>query len=137
MPLGTTISNTAYVYFDLNSAVVTNTTTDTLVPDTITILNSIINITAADIHVTAYPNPFNDITNIEITGLPAGQAGLTGTDKYNFELYDVTGRLQLNIPSGTSNHFQINRGKLAAGIYTYRLTVGQDKAAAFGKLVVQ
>jgi uncharacterized repeat protein (TIGR01451 family) len=130
LPLGRTISNTAYVYFDLNNAVVTNTTTDTLVPDTITILNNIKNITVTDIHVTAYPNPFNDITNIEITGL-------TGAAQYNFELYDVTGRLQLSIPSGTGNHFQISRGKLAAGIYTYRLAVGEEKAAAFGKLVVQ
>ena len=120
------VNNTAYIYFDGNTPVATNTVTDTFTTPT-GIKTYAAN---AGIKVTAFPNPFNDITYIDISGLGV-------TDKYDFELYDVTGRLQLSIPSGTGNHFRLERGKLAAGVYTYRLMTGAGEATAFGKLVVQ
>jgi hypothetical protein len=58
-------------------------------------------------------------------------------NRYHLCQLVVEPRLQLSMPSGTANHFQISRGKLAAGIYTYRLVMGEDGVSAFGKLVVQ
>jgi len=121
---GAVINNTGYVYFDYNPAVVTNTVTDTIV----TPLGLAPIKTKNDITVTASPNPFNEITNIEVTGI---------TGSYNFELYDVTGRLLLSIPSNDSNHFRIARGNLAAEVYLYRLRVGNNGVGAYGKIVVQ
>ena len=56
LPIGTQVTNTASIYFDLNAAVVTNTTTNTVEPDTahfhlgVNALNNPYNISV-------YPNP--------------------------------------------------------------------------------
>ncbi len=122
LPVGATISNTASVYFDYNTAVVTNT-----VADTVTVSGIFEVANNSGISVKAFPNPFNDFTNIVITGL---------NEKFSFELYDVTGRLEQSIPSVTNNQFQIQRGGLANGIYLYRIAVA-NKQVAYGKLVVE
>jgi fimbrial isopeptide formation D2 family protein len=124
LPIGTIISNTASIYFDYNGAVVTNTVADTVAnPTAIRDLSGNNN----GINVAAFPNPFKDATNIVITGL---------NEKYNFELYDVTGRIERSFPSMNVNEFQLQRGDLAEGLYTYRIIVN-NKPVAYGKLLVQ
>jgi uncharacterized repeat protein (TIGR01451 family) len=121
---GAIIKNTAYIYFDYNPAIVTNTIADTLA----TPLGIAPVKTSNDITVTLSPNPFNEMTNIAVTGI---------TGSYDFELYDLTGRFQLSIPSNNSNHFRVARGNLAAGVYLYRLKVRNSGVEAYGKIVVQ
>jgi len=75
----------------------------------------------------AFPNPFTDLTKIVVSGL---------NEKFGFELYDVTGRLQQSIPSIDNSQFEIQRGSLARGVYLYRIMVG-SKPAAYSKLVVE
>ena len=87
-----------------------------------------------NISVSTFPNPFNDFTNVVVNGLPAGQAGIK--EPYNFQLYDVTGRLQQTIPSLNTSQFKLNRAGLADGVYFYRITVGSNQVA-YGKVVVQ
>jgi|GEM_PF-1415994 hypothetical protein len=77
--------------------------------------------------IKAFPNPFNDVTHIVVTGI---------NEKFGFELYDVTGRLQQTIPAIDNNQFDVHKGQLANGVYLYRILV-TGKAAAYGKLVVE
>ncbi len=123
LPVGTTINNTASVYFDYNTAVVTNTVSDTeALPTYIFEVSN-----NSNVSVKAFPNPFNDVTHIVVTGI---------NEKFGFELYDVTGRLQQTIPSIDNNQFDVHKGQLANGVYLYRILV-TGKPAAYGKLVVE
>ncbi len=125
-PVGAVISNTATVYFDYNSGVVTNTVTDTVS----VAMGAAIGKVAAPISgvsVTAYPNPFSDLTHMVVNGI---------NDKYDFELYDVTGRLKRKIQSLQTNQFELMRSDLADGIYFYHITVNNNQVAS-GKVVVQ
>jgi hypothetical protein len=123
LPIGTNISNTATIYFDYNSGVVTNTITDTVV-----LAPSAISVVQPDnVSVQAFPNPFTDATNVVVTGL---------NEKFDFELYDVTGRLVKTMPSIQNKQFQVNRDDLASGVYLYRIVVN-NKQVAIGKLAAQ
>ena len=123
LAIGSTISNKASIYFDYNDAVVTNTVADTESLPTYIFEVSNNN----SISVKAFPNPFSDLTNIVVTGM---------NEKFGFELYDVTGRLQQSIPSINSNQFEVRKGALAKGVYLYRIIV-TNKPMAYGKLVVE
>jgi hypothetical protein len=124
LTLGTIITNTANVYFDYNTGVITNTVTDT-----VSLPTGIIRVSApqAGISVVTYPNPFDDYTHVVVTGVQ---------DKYDFELYDVTGRLSRQILSIQNNQFDLMRTDLAEGVYFYRIMVNNIQVAN-GKLVVQ
>ena len=124
MPIGATISNSATIYFDYNSGVVTNRVSDTIVPA----VNGILQIKgASSVSVKAFPNPFTNFTNIQVIGL---------NEKYDFELYDVTGRLMKRLASIQASEFQLNREQLSAGMYLYRV-VANNKQVAYGKLAVE
>ena len=124
IPIGTSITNTATIYFDYNSGVVTNRVGDTITPA----VNAIVQIkSASPVSVVAFPNPFANFTNIKVTGL---------NEKYDFELYDVTGRLMKKMPSVQAMEFQLDRNDLASGMYLYRLVVN-SKQVAYGKLAVE
>ena len=59
LPLGTTIENTAYIYFDFNDAVITNTTLNTIIEKT-----TGIGVLANNVKVNVFPNPSNGMINI-------------------------------------------------------------------------
>ncbi len=120
-PVGTVINNTAFIYFDFNAPVVTNTTTNTL-----TLPNGITAISNSNATMQLYPNPAQDVVMINLSD------NLTGG---TLTLSDVTGR-SLNTISITSTHNQLNTGALASGVYlvtavkggtrvVQRLVVGQ------------
>ena len=79
------------------------------------------------VRVRVFPNPFNQLTNVEVTGV---------TDKYDFELIDITGRVVCRLSSVATNHFQINREGLLTGVYIYRVYT-ENQPVAYGKLVVE
>ncbi len=54
LPVGTVINNTAFIYFDLNAAVITNTTTNTIIAET-----AIANIKLQNSNFKLFPNPAN------------------------------------------------------------------------------
>jgi hypothetical protein len=76
--VGTVINNTAFIYFDFNAPVVTNTTTNTL-----TLPNGITTIANSTATMQLYPNPASDIVMINLSD------NLTGG---SLTLSDVTGR---------------------------------------------
>ena len=126
---GSVISNTAGIYFDYNRPVATNTVTDTFAnPAGIAQISG----NSSTVTVSAYPVPFNDETTIIVNGLDK---------KYDFELYDVTGRLMRKIPAINTNRFVLQRNGMAAGVYMYRITALTQSSGlnqvAVGRLVVQ
>jgi len=124
LPVGSIISNTAHIYFDYNTPVVTNTVADTVADP-----NSIYEVRSADgISVKAFPNPFSQTTNIVVNGLKGG---------FNFELFDVTGRLRSNLASIETNQFQLQRDNLSSGIYFFKIVSSDRKKSGYGKLVVE
>lgn len=124
LPLNTQISNTAHIYFDYNPAVVTNTVTNRLTEP-----NGIWHIRATDnVKVKAIPNPFSDGTNIIVEGV---------NSRFDFELYDVTGKLQNRIPAIETNQFYVTRDNLSAGIYLFKITTTDKKKTGYGKLVIE
>lgn len=62
LPAGTTIENTAYIYFDFNPAIVTNTTSDMI---WVNVTTGVMTNGAAP--VSLYPNPTSGMLNIETT----------------------------------------------------------------------
>lgn len=121
VPTGTAINNSASIYFDYNTAVITNTVTDTIQQHVVTSAKELND----GVEVTAYPNPFTSSTHFRVIGV---------SDKYDFELYDVTGRLKKRITSIEGNQFELHRDNMAAGIYFFR--INNAKQSAYGRVVV-
>lgn len=100
------IKNTAYIYFDFNAPIVTNTT-----------YNSILDITTgineqSENMITLYPNPTNGTFTIE----------LNTNEKQTIRVFDMTGNsvISQNMENGKTT---VNAGHLAAGIYTVNMVV--------------
>ncbi len=124
LPLFTQISNTAHIYFDYNPAVVTNTVTNRLTEPT-----GILHVRATDnINVKVIPNPFSQSTNIVVEGI---------NGRFDFELYDITGKLQNRISSIETNQFHVTRDNLSAGVYLFKISTTDKKKTGYGKLVVE
>ena len=121
--VGSHISNRASIVFDYNTPILTNTVTDTVAePNYVFEIRSMQNIS-----VSAVPNPFSTSTTITVDGLK---------EKFDFSLFDVTGRLLSTIPSIETKQFELKRDALPAGVYFYKLS-NSGKKVANGKLVVE
>ena len=114
---GTQLKNTAYIYFDFNSAVVTNTTLNT-VGDL-----SGVNELQPSPFISLYPNPTS--SNIVIT-LHEKQLGA------DILLIDALGQVVMR-EKATEKEINMNVSTLPAGIYTLKLNTGENTA---GKKVV-
>ena len=104
LPIGTAINNTAYIYFDFNPPVVTNTATNTIAVEEDTVEVGIKGI-QRDMGTVLYPNPANSQVTV------SGNAPL-----YSITIYDIVGRIRLaqNV-SGTSATIDISN--LPSGLY--------------------
>lgn len=104
LPLGTEVKNTAYIYFDYNSAVVTNTTVNTRSDLTG------IHTPSRDgaMQVSIMPNPVQESAIVHFTG---------ATGQVSFELMDVTGKKVME--TTTTRDLTLSGSAFAAGIYTY------------------
>ena len=106
LPLGTSIYNTAEIYFDLNPPITTNTTVNTLYED-----NSIITYDT-DQSLMVYPNPFTESTTIVFTEDLQNYA-IRVVDMLGNEVYVNT---QLN-----GNQLEIDGEYFTSGIYLLML----------------
>ena len=105
--LGTEIENTAYIYFDFNAPIVTNTTLNTVDLVTETKLRSI------DENMSFYPNPATNEVTLRINNFNTKSAT-------SIDFYTVAGQLVLNqnLTSGTQT---IDVSQLNKGIYIMRI----------------
>jgi uncharacterized repeat protein (TIGR01451 family) len=120
--LGDEIMNTAYIYFDFNEAVVTNTTLNTIAAP-VGIQETIINGS-----VSVYPNPFSDQTTFVITSEKPNET-------YSFEMTDVLGKKVKQIRTN-EKQFSVSRDDLKNGMYFYSIT-NSDGVVAKGKVIIK
>ncbi len=109
LPDPTTINNTAYIYFDQNAAVVTNTTLNTL-SNTEVGIHSI----SQNNSLSVYPNPFNMSARIKIN--QPSKAG------YSFTLFNAVGASVREYETIHADNFIIQKQNLPTGIYLLRST---------------
>ncbi|MFA5782551.1 MAG: T9SS type A sorting domain-containing protein [Bacteroidales bacterium] len=118
-----TIKNTAYIYFDYNTPVMTNTAVSYL-EDINTLLeeqeNELIKI---------YPNPTND----EITIVFDKETGFNNT----FEVCDLLGNIVLSKSILAKNkQVTISISQLSAGVYFYKIN-SEKNFISSGKIIIQ
>jgi uncharacterized repeat protein (TIGR01451 family) len=122
LPLGTELTNTAHIYFDFNSAIVTNTTLNTLA--TLVAVQPGRN----NIHLGVAPNPFNGSTMIRFDNLSG--------EKHTLTVRDITGKILLQDKGITGEQHELNAAGLPAGIYLFNLESASGVVGS-GKLIVQ
>lgn len=109
---GTQITNTAYIYFDINPAVITNTTLHTILdPSGIS--------EAVEVHPVVYPSPANDQVKVEFSSRFTGTA----------EVYDMVGQRVVAMPVDSKN-ISIPVTQLPAGMYLLRCTGNKQQCTA-------
>lgn len=118
---GTQLNNTADIYFDYNTAIVTNTT-----KNTIDYALSVEHLQNENVTITLMPNPFKDYTSIKIEG---------ENTSYQLKVYDMLGKL-IRQDVTTNNIFSIQRESLSAGVYMYQVTKG-DQLIGKGKMIAE
>jgi uncharacterized repeat protein (TIGR03803 family) len=118
---GNVINNTAGIYFDHNSVVLTNTTVNTIIEGA----QSVQNISPA-LNMACFPNPFSTSTNLVFNTNGA----------HYLELDDVTGR-KLETITCTGRQYTLNRNGLAVGLYFIKVLDPQMNNVAAIKVVVQ
>ncbi len=120
LPIGTQIHNTANIYFDLNPAIVTNTTVNT-----ISVTTGIPKV-SDELTFQIYPNPAKDYVIIETDAKDIGSA---------IHITDITGRI-VKMLWITGSKLQVNTNGLAGGVYFVSL-IDNTRRTATRKLVVQ
>jgi hypothetical protein len=117
LPFGSKIRNKAYVYFDFNTPIITNTTINTLVsPLYVPVLQE------PALKISAIPNPFGETTIVRVENV---------TGPIDYVLYDLLGNETRRLRS-SEKAVLILRETLPAGMYILRLysngkPLGQEK----------
>ncbi|HNS11035.1 MAG TPA: T9SS type A sorting domain-containing protein [Bacteroidia bacterium] len=122
IPDPTVVENTAYIYFDLNPAVVTNTTWNTLVQMLPVGIGKTIKV---DDGVFFYPNPMDEIGYLSFNNPLAHQMRL--------EIYDLKGGL-VSVKESSGSLFQIDRKGFSSGLYLFRLINNNSGKVNSGKV---
>lgn len=114
LPVGTSIQNTAEIFFDFNPPIVTNTVENEIVEKTTGITNSFV-----ERSLSVYPNPSKGIyqvllgNNLEATSL---------------KVYDLIGNIILMNDNINSNQAMINLENSTNGIYFLEVSTKNGKA---------
>lgn len=113
-----TINNTAYIYFDYNDAIVTNTTVNTLyTPTSVQQLNN------GSLSASVYPNPASNMFTVKV-----------GEDQFfTAILSDITGR----VVSGQHGKGQMNISTRALPDGVYNLSIQSKDAVLHTKVVIR
>ncbi|MEO5572361.1 MAG: T9SS type A sorting domain-containing protein [Bacteroidia bacterium] len=120
------VYNTAYIVFDANPPVVTNTTLNTLV---VVIPNAVAETTVKHLkNALLYPNPFDETAKLVFDN--------PYSDEYIFSITDINGRVVVQSPVN-SGEVTIQKNSLKAGMYFYHLNNGDDSVNYDGKFVIR
>lgn len=122
-PDPTPVNNTAYIYFDLNSPVVTNTTLTTLSDNFLGLHNEI----GSENWFSLFPNPSaGDV----LVKLNAGKSG-----DYTMSIFDAAGRLVIQKDLNGQDHLSVKSEWLAPGSYMIELKSNETGTSAKSKLI--
>ncbi|MBP6335846.1 MAG: T9SS type A sorting domain-containing protein, partial [Bacteroidia bacterium] len=122
LPDPTRIENSAYIYFDFNSPVVTNTTWNTMVSNIYVGMSESIEI---DNDVRFYPNPMGEKGYFSIVNPKASWLKL--------DVYDIKGAVVTSIET-KGDLIELNRKELSPGIYFFRLVNTESGKTHTGKI---
>jgi uncharacterized repeat protein (TIGR01451 family) len=125
LPLGTQIKNTASIYFDLNPAIRTNTTVNTVQIDTARTHVGIADLETASILL--YPNPATLSCTISVSNM---------SSIYTAQLLDISGREVSNLGVLKNGVQTFSVSTIAKGIYMLRLSDSQGRSQ-IRKLVIE
>ncbi len=120
LPLGTTINNTAFIYFDFNASVVTNT-----VSNTISTVTNVAEFGMQNLEFRMNPNPASSSVNISVNEEMIGSS---------LTVYDITGRKMAAVQLSVINN-QLSIARFAPGVYF--VTVENEKGSVTKKLVIE
>jgi uncharacterized repeat protein (TIGR01451 family) len=124
LPLGTTINNTADIYFDLNPAVITNTTVNTLHLDDVSIDELM-----KDEQLLVYPNPFSESTTVYF-----GKE----LNNYSIQIVDLLGKQVYANTDLSGNQLEIQAGQFNKGMYILLLIDDElNQTISTAKLIVE
>jgi ligand-binding sensor domain-containing protein len=127
LPDSTAITNTAYIFFDFNPPIITNTTLNTFVNALVSVPEMQNNVNEQKIKV--YPNPASDILYIQ-------QQDGNSTERLRVEFYDLSGRLiKFNVVNGDMNSLTI--ADLISGSYIIRVCNENQEIVLIQRIVVQ
>jgi uncharacterized repeat protein (TIGR01451 family) len=116
---GTSIQNSAAIYFDFNEPVITNK-----VKNTLTVPASTITINKYN-GLSVYPNPANDVLNIAMDNK---------TGNTQIFVFDIMGKLVMQQNAIASNNTKLNISNLAPGQYILKVNnQGNSYRAKFSK----
>ncbi|MES2622391.1 MAG: T9SS type A sorting domain-containing protein [Bacteroidota bacterium] len=118
-PVGTVINNTAFIYFDFNAPVVTNTTTNT-----IAVISSVGEVRNQKSEIRIYPNPASNSVTISVDEVMLGSIAT---------ITDITGRKMMDVQLTTRN-LQLETTTFASGVYF--VTVSNEKESVTKKLII-
>lgn len=125
LPLGTSIYNTAHIYFDMNPAVLTNTTVNTLHVDE----SSSIDEALKTQRLLVYPNPFSDWTTVYF------DADLMN---YAVQIVDLLGNQVYYENDLSGNELKIHAAQFKSGMYILSLIDNEVNAIVSNvKLIVK
>lgn len=119
LSIGTQINNTAFIYFDFNAPVVTNTTTNT-----IAVISGLADNRQRTTDIRLFPNPASDAVTISVDET---MIGATAT------ITDITGRKMAAV-SLTTQYSLLNTRHLPNGLYFITIESGKQKATQ--KLII-
>lgn len=119
---GTEVLNTAYIYFDLNTPIITNTTLTRFVSQ----FTSVKELHKSGIKV--YPNPFSGKAVVQIQMI---------LQEPQLMLYDLQGRvISVQYPAGNTNSVEVDAGQLSAGTYILKLTDKTTGYFAYSRIIL-
>lgn len=107
LALGTVITNTAHIYFDLNPAIITNTTINTLFEDDVIDDSGIDELGMAQILV--YPNPFSETTTIYF--------GESLGENLTISVFNILGNQIFQQSNIIGEKYELSYNDLGKGIY--------------------
>ncbi len=125
--IGTRIENTAYIYFDYNSAVQTNTVFHTIGEPWVQVVSGSIEVFEPGVQVAVFPNPFYEMATIELDGWK-GRGGTVS-------LSDLNGKPILQ-KEFIGEKIALQRRDLPTGIYFFKIE-NHGKMIGTGKVVVR
>ena len=124
LPNNTVLNNTAHIYFDLNPAIVTNTTLNTLV------YQIPVGIAEQDAtnSVQVFPNPVTEDAVISFSNISG--------ETFAIKVYDSSGKL-IFTETTTGQKSVVKKEKLHSGIFIYEVMNTVTGVNSAGKFVVQ